>query len=152
MNPKENSQTINDNNGSQATPLLTLIGNVIESNWFYLEDLFEDVILKDFLIMPNHLHFIIELGQNPRWRNKQISADLGNIIKALKSKSVVDCKKKGLFEGSTLWQKSYYDHIIRDEDDLLRIRLYIQNNPLQWQLDILNPINNEKYQTKFGNF
>ena len=63
----KNIHNSNDKSGSQATPLLTSIGKIIESNWFYLADLFDDVCLKDFLIMPNHIHFIIELGQNPRW-------------------------------------------------------------------------------------
>jgi REP element-mobilizing transposase RayT len=135
----------------QATPLLTKIGEVIESNWFYLETLFSDISLKDFLIMPNHVHFILELGSNPSWRNSQKPTNLGNIIKALKSKSVVDSKKLRIFNDSTFWQRSYYDHIIRDESELLRIREYIRNNPMQWELDILNPINEKKYKEKFVN-
>jgi REP element-mobilizing transposase RayT len=41
----------------------------------------------------------------------------------------------------TLWQRNYYEHIIRDEHDLTRIREYIVNNPLQWALDRENPAN-----------
>jgi REP element-mobilizing transposase RayT len=134
----------------QVTPLLSEIGKVIESNWFYLETLFSDISLKDFVIMPNHIHFILELGNNPSWKNLQKPTDLGNIIKALKSKSVVDSKKLGIFHDSTFWQRSYYDHIIRDESELLRIREYIRDNPKQWELDILNPINERKYKEKFS--
>jgi REP element-mobilizing transposase RayT len=46
----------------------------------------------------------------------------------------------------TIWQKSFYDHIIRDEKDLQRIREYIYNNPLKWELDILNPKNDEQFR------
>jgi REP element-mobilizing transposase RayT len=135
---------------NESTPLLSEIGKVIESNWFYLETLFSDISLKDFVIMPNHIHFILELGNNPAWKNLQKPTDLGNIIKALKSKSVVDSKKLGIFHDSTFWQRSYYDHIIKDESELLRIREYIRNNPMQWELDILNPINEKKYKEKFN--
>ena len=38
------------------------------------------------------------------------------------------------------WQRNYYEHIIRDEDDLIKIREYIQNSPLKWHVDIENPI------------
>jgi REP element-mobilizing transposase RayT len=134
---------------NESTPVLTEIGKIIESNWFYLETLFSDISLKDFLIMPNHIHFILELGNNPSWRNAKKPTDLGNIVKALKSKSVVDSKKLGIFDDSTFWQRSYHDHIIRDESELVRIREYIKNNPAQWELDILNPINEKKYKEKY---
>jgi REP element-mobilizing transposase RayT len=44
------------------------------------------------------------------------------------------------------WQKSFYDHVIRNEQDFARIREYIYNNPLKWQLDMLNSTNDDKYQ------
>ena len=47
---------------------------------------------------------------------------------------------------NTIWQKSFYDHVIRGEKDLQRIQEYIYSNPLQWELDILNPKNEDKYQ------
>jgi REP element-mobilizing transposase RayT len=42
--------------------------------------------------------------------------------------------------GHTLWQRNYYDHVIRDENELSRIREYIHNNPLKWDLDRENPL------------
>jgi putative transposase len=41
--------------------------------------------------------------------------------------------------GTPLWQRNYYEHIVRDEDDLFRIRMYIRSNPLKWALDEKNP-------------
>ncbi len=128
----------------------TPIGKIIKSNWFYLETLFSDIVLGDFLIMPNHIHFIIELKENPKWKQSAKPILLSNIISALKSKSVTDCKKKGLFDEQTFWQKSYYDHIVRGEDDLLKIRKYIEQNPTKWNLDILNPVNEVKYKKQFN--
>ena len=44
------------------------------------------------------------------------------------------------------WQKSFYDHVVRSEQDLHRIQEYIYNNPLNWELDLLNPKNNDKFE------
>jgi hypothetical protein len=44
------------------------------------------------------------------------------------------------------WQKSFHDHIIRNENDLKKIKEYIANNPIKWHLDILNPANAKSYQ------
>ena len=45
----------------------------------------------------------------------------------------------------TIWQKSFYDHIIRDQKDYTKIQEYIYNNPLKWELDLLNPKNDQEY-------
>ena len=42
-------------------------------------------------------------------------------------------------EGISTWQRNFYDHIIRDEDDYLRIREYIETNPVRWLFDPENP-------------
>jgi REP element-mobilizing transposase RayT len=47
---------------------------------------------------------------------------------------------------NSMWQKSFYDHVIRDEKDLQRTREYIYNNPQQWELDTLNPKKDHKYK------
>ncbi len=47
--------------------------------------------------------------------------------------------------GAPLWQRNYYEHIIRDDADLRRIREYIANNPLKWELDQLHPANPSKW-------
>jgi len=44
------------------------------------------------------------------------------------------------------WQKSFYDHVIRNEQDYARIQTYILNNPARWKIDLFHPKNEEKYQ------
>jgi len=44
--------------------------------------------------------------------------------------------------GQALWQRNFYEHVVRDEADLLRVRQYIDDNPLRWALDRENPVNN----------
>ena len=52
----------------------------------------------------------------------------------------VKSRRFPLFE-KRIWQRSFYDHVIRDDDDYNRVREYIQNNPLRWALDEYNPVN-----------
>lgn len=64
----------------------------------------------------------------------QAAAELGRLIGAVKSRSVHLAAGRGLKAGR-LWQRGYYDHIVRSENDFLRIWTYIDNNPLRWELD-----------------
>jgi len=94
--------------------------------------------------MPNHIHGIIIL-------KKGIA--LTRVIQAFKSLSTNEyirgVKAQGWekFDG-TLWQRSFYDHVIRNDQDLFRIQEYILNNPLQWALDDENP--DRKNQPNLG--
>ena len=71
--------------------------------------------------MPNHIHLIIGI-------NKKGKTNISNIIQQLKgiiSKSI----------GKSIWQKSFYEHVIRNEKDYYIIKEYIQNNPDNWEKD-----------------
>ena len=65
---------------------------------------------------------------------------LSKIVHGFKS-SVTRMARKQWKNYSFGWQKSFYDHVIRDDEDLHRVRTYIQNNPLNWELDEDNPDN-----------
>ena len=62
------------------------------------------------------------------------AAELGRLVGGVKSRSVHLAAGRGL-EAGRLWQRGYYDHIVRSENDFLRIWTYIDNNPLRWELD-----------------
>lgn len=68
-------------------------------------------------------------------------ASLGAIIAGFKSASTRRINELRQTPGMPVWQRNYYEHIIRDERALGRIREYIVNNPLQWALDRENPVN-----------
>jgi putative transposase len=76
--------------------------------------------------MPNHLHGIISTGGDP--------STLGKVMAQFKSIASKRIKKLEAIDGP-LWQRGYYDHIVRNEADLARIRAYVANNPLKWELD-----------------
>lgn len=89
--------------------------------------------------MPNHFHAVVEIAAN---NNQEAAAELGSIVGAFKSmtthayiKGVTDFGWPG-FE-KRLWQRNYWEYIIRDEDDLNRVRVYIERNPICWVSDQL---------------
>ncbi len=97
--------------------------------------------------MPNHFHGILIIKNilNPVGTGLDLSLQkkclsLSNIIGAFKTTSSKYIHQTGL--DSFRWQRSYYDHIIRNEYSLFRIRKYIKNNPRNWEDDRNNP-NNE---------
>ncbi len=133
--------------------LLNPFGKVVEEEWLRTPEVRSNLILDEFVIMPNHLHGIIFLTgpvgahscaplQDPqppiRSPNKSLSRppkSIGSFVAGFKS---IVTKRINLLRstpGMPVWQRNYYEHIIRDKDDLERIREYIRNNPIQWETD-----------------
>jgi REP element-mobilizing transposase RayT len=105
-----------------------------------------------FVVMPNHVHGIIHVGallaapqfappgRGDASKGAASSAPtLGNILRAFKSISAIAVNRLLGRSGRSLWQRNYYEHIIRNEHELALTREYIANNPLQWALDRENP-------------
>ncbi|HEX7232073.1 MAG TPA: transposase [Candidatus Binatia bacterium] len=101
--------------------------------------------MDQFVIMPNHLHGIIHItdpvgAQHAAPAKSHVQpGSLGAIVRSFKAAVSKRCKKQDVISAETIWQRNYYDHIIRDEDELTRIREYIASNPLRWSLDPENP-------------
>ena len=122
-----------------------------------VSEFFDGIKLLDYVLMPNHLHFIVVFdGEQTSVGCKQTT--LGKFVKAFKATSqkklveLLDISENkfmipGDFNYHKLWQKSFYDHIIRNQNDLLRIQEYIRDNPSKWELDNLNPNNNNTTNT-----
>jgi REP element-mobilizing transposase RayT len=117
-------------------------GDMADQEWRKLEQRFPHASFDVFQIMPNHIHGIIAVGATLAVASNRAGASpaptVGNIIGAYKSLVANECRRicdlQGVVLGK-LWQRGYYDHVIRDEKDYLRIAEYIQNNPLKWELD-----------------
>ena len=94
--------------------------------------------LLHYVVMPNHFHAILEIFR----ADMESAPTVMEIVQSFKRHAVVEyiraVKEKILppFEG-TIWQRSFYDHVIRNEEDYRRIAYYIENNPLAWELDEL---------------
>lgn len=104
-----------------------------------------------FLVMPNHIHGIIGLfhaqgavPRNTKARGAASSAPtsaitLGRVIRAFKSESAIAVNRLLKREGRSLWQRNYYEHIIRQGADFDEIQGHIQENPARWSEDPENP-------------
>jgi REP element-mobilizing transposase RayT len=143
------------------------VGHMVHQEWTNLPNRFLNIDLDAFIVMPNHIHGIIVItdvdpvnpvdpvgaGLVPAQHDNaaitsgattRVAPTVGGIVGAFKSVTTVryihGVKHDGWlpFRGR-LWQRNYYEHIIRDEESLNRIRGYIVNNPLQWPLDRENP-------------
>ncbi|MCQ9207999.1 MAG: transposase [Omnitrophica bacterium] len=116
---------------------LTEIGQIIDTHWRNIPNQYKNIEIDGYIIMPNHIHGILIKRATARVAP---TSSLGQIIGSFKSKCAIDClkyiRKNNLNKSAKIWQRSFYDHIIRDERSLHKIRKYIINNPLTWQFDI----------------
>jgi len=107
--------------------LSSKIGMIVKEEWENIPQVFSNVSLDHYVIMPNHIHGILVILD----KNSNIS--LGHLISQFKSKAT----KKILKSGNNIfrWQSNYYDRIIKNEKEFSDIRQYIDNNILKWDLD-----------------
>ncbi len=141
---------------------LNAAGRMVEDAWACLPDRFSNLSLDSFTVMPNHIHGILLLtddlpddgdslytGDHKDRPYEVISmgtkeGSVGRIVQAFKSISTnqygegVRIHDWPTFPGK-LWQRNYYEHVVRDKDDLNRLREYISQNPEHWEDDENNP-------------
>lgn len=103
---------------------------------------FKHVKLDEFIVMPNHVHGILNIVGNAYMRSlpNRSKMLLSTIVQQYKS-SVTRKIRYSCNHSRFQWQKSFYDHIIRTERSFNKIREYIKYNPLKWESDIENLIN-----------
>jgi REP element-mobilizing transposase RayT len=131
---------------------LNQCGEIIRQKWLWLTQQYPYVRLDEFVVMPNHFHgiLIIDSFSHGRDRSRPVSTNerptsikpnkikpLPELIGAFKTTSSKQMHKS--IRSDFQWQRSFYDHIIRDEDELNRIRDYIKLNPVNWNKDKFHP-------------
>jgi REP element-mobilizing transposase RayT len=110
------------------------LGQIVEATWLELPAHFPATRLDAFVVMPNHVHGILLLNQ------AEASTDrLSILIRDFKSFSTRRINEFRGAKGEPIWQRGYYEHVVRDERALDRIRRYVLANPTQWHLDPDNP-------------
>jgi putative transposase len=136
-------------------------GQMVESVWRQLPR-YHGVDVDAFAVMPNHMHGIIVLvgagpvatgpvGADPRAcpdtgrpQGAAPTMSLPDVVHRFKSLTTAIYRRGVLQDGwqpfpGRLWQRNYYEHVIRDEEELNRIRQYIMDNAARWQDDVENP-------------
>lgn len=150
--------------------VLNSAGQMVDAWWIALNQKFLGIQTDESVVMPNHFHGIIiinppSVGTDPRVcpelgiehaidcelphgeiLGEHIGSPLPRVMQWFKTMTtnhyIRGVKDNGWmpFE-KRVWQRNYYDHIIRNEADLIRIQTYIRNNPASWQVDQLHPQN-----------
>ncbi len=115
---------------------LNALGTLVETCWHALPTHYPHVELDAFVVMPNHVHGILALADEaPKGHG------LPEIVRAFKTFSSRRVNEMRGRRGTSAWQRGYYEHVIRNERSLGRIRDYIESNPRRWALDRENPEN-----------
>jgi putative transposase len=123
-------------------------GKIVSDQWVKTADINNNIELDEWVVMPNHFHGIVifthtvgAIHESPlqmtikQRRNMALPKLIGR-FKMLTAKNINQlCRTPG----SPIWQRNYYEHIVRDEIGLNRIRQYINENPARWDEDTENP-------------
>src|SRR5580704_3425307 len=135
---------------------LNSLGKIVDDSWLELTNHFPNIRLAAHIVMPNHMHGIVSIQGRTR-REARTQADVsviptatrghkatvsGSIPTIIRSfKSAVSKKARAILRKlqSQVWQRGYYEHIIRDQHDFENICEYIRLNPARWNLDDENP-------------
>ena len=105
----------------------TDIGNICKTAIDSIEKNYENVKVDNFVIMPNHIHMIISIKKNNDIKISQVVSYFKSYVSREYNK--ISNKK------NEIWQKSFYEHVIRNDDDYKRIVEYVVYNPLKWKVD-----------------
>lgn len=124
------SQIKNNVGDGSPVPQLTLIGEYVKKYIELINDKYPNVFIDKYVIMPNHIHLLIYIGDT----NETKAPSVGNIIGWLKY-SITKQANINMETKQKIFQRSYHDHIIRNEKSYIIISDYIENNPLVWEQD-----------------
>jgi REP element-mobilizing transposase RayT len=141
--------------------ILNELGQIVYEEWKRSSEIRREIELDEFVVMPNHMHGVIWILESDdvragdvraHGRASDVRADgrppqspqrapksLGSFVAGFKSAVTKRINEQRGTPGVPVWQRNYYEHIIRNDADLRRIREYIVNNPLKWELDQLHP-------------
>ncbi len=134
-------------------------GKIVAGEWVKSAEIRDEIELDEWVVMPNHFHGIVWIRNGDidpmydRCRGDRCCEgdrpvapttgprprSLGALIAGFKSAVTKQINQIHQTPGGGLWQRNYWEHIIRNEDEFNRIRKYIVNNPARWDLDQENP-------------
>ncbi len=119
---------------------------IVEDAWRWLAERHEFVSLYEYVVMPNHLHGIIVIREACRGGSRTAPTvctsggkPLGRLIGAFKTVSTKRINGIRGTPGLPVWQRNYYEHVIRNDDELNHVRQYVIDNRLHWDQDPENP-------------
>ncbi len=126
--------------------VLNDIGKMVEEVWVAIPEHFPNVELGEFVVMPNHFHGVITITVGARHAvpqkevaaegfGKPVEGSLSTIVRSFKSATTKAFHEYPGHAEESLWQRSFYEHVIRNERDYQAIYEYILANPMNWEKD-----------------
>lgn len=98
---------------------LTKIGKMIEKHILLIPKFYKTTQIISYIIMPDHVHIIIDICKGQPWSSAPTISQIISSFKTIITKKL----------GYSIWQRNYFEHIIRNEKELFSIMQYIENNP-----------------------
>jgi REP element-mobilizing transposase RayT len=139
----ENHSNENHSNVFNKKMELNEVGQIVHDRILWLESQYQYVAMHNFVVMPNHIHLIIEIDRNKllvpidhalsTQREDVKIKSLSSLIGAFKTTSSKMVHQAGFLDFA--WQRSFHDHIIRNEKSYFNISNYIDTNPEKWMND-----------------
>ena len=129
---------------------LNAYGEIVQFTWYDLVNHASGIEFGEFVIMPNHIHGIIIIverdhvgaGSEPAPTAATKKYSLPEIVRQFKTYSARRINEHRGRRGESVWQRNYWEHIIRGEKSYHEITTYIINNPVNWEMDKLHPRGN----------
>jgi len=113
---------VRESGTGDANVELSALGEIVREEWTRPSNAHEAVASDTFVIMPNHVHGIVRVGSRP----------LATFIRGVKSAVTSRARREIEEPVHRVWQRGYYDRILRDDVELAAARAYIANNPTRW--------------------
>ena len=117
---------------------LTEIGHCIEREIHIMQNIRKNVTIDQYVIMPNHVHMILSIT---KYSGRLTTDDSGRLTTAPTVSEIIRLWKRAVSKqlGFSPWQKSFHDHIIRNDIEYKNISDYIENNPQKWEDECFYP-------------
>jgi REP element-mobilizing transposase RayT len=112
-----------------------VLGDIVAEAWHGLAERYGWVVLDAWIVMPNHFHGVLTIEGIDGTPGFDDRKSLGQLIGEMKTVSTRTINAMRSSAGSPVWQRNYYEHVIRGERSLDAIRAYLQANPANWQRD-----------------
>ncbi len=130
--------------------ILNDLSMIVRDEWKNSFELRSNIKPDQYVIMPNHFHGTVWItparsrgtarrAPTTEQFGKPVSGSLPTFIRAFKSATTRRINQLRNTQGTQIWQRNYYEHVIRNETELRKLREYILNNPKKWEIDRENP-------------
>jgi putative transposase len=148
---------------------LSDIGKIVAEEWQKTAVIREEIRLDEWAVMPNHMHAVVwiarlsaknddghennvamnndaadNVGAHGRAPLRRKPRSLGSLVAGFKSAATTRSNTLRVSPGVAIWQRGFYEHVVRNERELAAIRQYIRDNPLKWALDRDNRANTRR--------